>query len=106
MQSMNHSPEAISTRPFVLNDMPTAATVGKLQTDLAVMVEDAEKKKETAEGIAEVVSREKAVVEVETAKAQKEAAIVAIVEKVNWMNSLTKGEDRFSNFSQPAWYKR
>jgi len=62
-----------------LND--TAATVGKLQTDLAVMVEDAEKKKETAEGIAEVVSREKAVVEVETAKAQKEAAIVAIVEK-------------------------
>jgi dynein heavy chain len=62
-----------------LND--TAAVVGKLQTDLAVMVEDAEKKKETAEGIAEVVSREKAIVEVETAKAQKEAEVVAIVEK-------------------------
>jgi len=59
----------------------TAALVGKLQTDLAVMVEDAEKKKETAEGIAEVVSREKAIVEVETDKAQKEAALVAIVEK-------------------------
>lgn len=31
--------------------------VSKLQTDLAVMVEDAEKKKETAEGIAEVRDR-------------------------------------------------
>ena len=59
----------------------TAAVVGKLQVDLAVMVEDAEKKKETAEGIAEVVSREKAIVEVETDKAQKEAALVAIVER-------------------------
>ena len=59
----------------------TALVVAKLQTDLAVMVEDAEKKKETAEGIAEVVSREKAIVEIETEKAQKEAAVVAEVEK-------------------------
>lgn len=58
----------------------TAKVVSKLQVDLAVMVEDAEKKKETAEGIAEVVSKEKAIVEVETEKAQKEAALVAIVE--------------------------
>lgn len=59
----------------------TSVVVGKLLIDVAVMVEDAEKKKETADGIAEVVSREKAIVEIETEKAQKEAAVVAVVER-------------------------
>ena len=42
----------------------TAKSVAQLQTDLAIMVEAAEKKKEVSEGIAEVVAREKAIVEV------------------------------------------
>lgn len=42
-----------------------------------IKLEDAEQKKTVAEGIAENVSREKAVVEVETAKAQVQAEQVA-----------------------------
>lgn len=42
-----------------------------------VKLEDAEQKKTVAEGIAENVSREKAIVEVETAKAQVQAEQVA-----------------------------
>lgn len=42
-----------------------------------VKLEDAEQKKTVAEGIAETVSREKAIVEVETAKAQVQAEQVA-----------------------------
>lgn len=44
---------------------------------LQVKLEDAEQKKTVAEGIAETVSREKAIVEVETAKAQVQAEQVA-----------------------------
>lgn len=46
-------------------------------TSLQVKLEDAEQKKTVAEGIAETVSREKAVVEVETSKAQVQAEQVA-----------------------------
>lgn len=42
-----------------------------------IKLEDAEQKKTVAEGIAENVSREKAIVEVETAKAQVQAEQVA-----------------------------
>lgn len=42
-----------------------------------IKLEDAEQKKTVAEGIAETVSREKAIVEVETAKAQVQAEEVA-----------------------------
>lgn len=44
---------------------------------LQIKLEDAEQKKTVAEGIAENVSREKAIVEVETAKAQVQAEQVA-----------------------------
>lgn len=44
---------------------------------LQVKLEDAEQKRTVAEGIAENVSREKAIVEVETAKAQVQAEQVA-----------------------------
>ena len=59
----------------------TAESVEQLKKDLAIMVEAAEKKKEVSEGIAEVVAREKAIVEVETAKAQEEAKIVAVIQE-------------------------
>lgn len=42
-----------------------------------IKLEDAEQKKTVAEGIAENVSREKAIVEVETSKAQVQAEQVA-----------------------------
>lgn len=42
-----------------------------------IKLEDAEQKKTVAEGIAETVSKEKAIVEVETAKAQVQAEQVA-----------------------------
>lgn len=56
-----------------LNDGTTAATCFTPQ----IKLEDAEQKKTVAEGIAETVSREKAIVEVETAKAQVQAEQVA-----------------------------
>lgn len=61
----------------------TSESVAKLEETLKVMLEDAAKKKETAEGIAEVVAKEKASVEEETAKAQIEKEEVArIAEEV------------------------
>ena len=47
----------------------TGEAVAQLKIDLAIMVEDATGKAATADGIAEVVGREKAIVEEETAKA-------------------------------------
>ena len=48
----------------------TADAVATIASELAVMLEEADQKKTVAEGIAEVVSKEKAIVEIETAKAQ------------------------------------
>ena len=55
----------------------TSESVAKLEEDLKVMLEDAAAKKEKAEGIAEVVAKEKASVEVESAHAQAESELVA-----------------------------
>ena len=55
----------------------TAAAVTQIEIDLKVSLEEADQKKTVSEGIAEVVSKEKAIVEVETAKAQIQAKDVA-----------------------------
>ena len=59
----------------------TSESVAKLEEDLKVMLEDAAAKKEKAEGIAEVVAKEKASVEVESAHAQTESEHVAKIQK-------------------------
>jgi dynein heavy chain len=51
----------------------TAEAVHQIEADLKISLEDADQKKTVAEGIADVVSKEKAIVEVETAKAQVQA---------------------------------
>eukprot|EP01033_Poteriospumella_lacustris_P002495 gene2501-1816_t len=58
----------------------TAEAVTKIEADLKVSLEEADQKRSVAEGIAEVVSKEKAIVEVETAKAQVQAREVAIIQ--------------------------
>lgn len=58
----------------------TKEAVTKIEEDLKVSLEEADQKKTVAEGIAEDVAREKAVVEVETAKAQVEAEQVAKIQ--------------------------
>jgi dynein heavy chain, axonemal len=58
----------------------TAEGVTKIEADLKVSLEEADEKRSVAEGIAEVVSKEKAIVEVETAKAQVQAKEVAIIQ--------------------------
>jgi len=58
----------------------TAAAVTQIAQDLGVSLEEADQKRTVAEGIAEVVSKEKAIVEVETAKAQIQAADVAKIQ--------------------------
>lgn len=50
----------------------TGESVTKTEEDLKIKLEEAEKKKTVAEGIAETVAREKAVVEIETEKARGE----------------------------------
>jgi dynein heavy chain len=61
----------------------TAEAVGKIEEDLKVSLEEADIKKTTAEGIAEVVSKEKAIVEVETANGEaEEIKVVAIQNEV------------------------
>ena len=50
----------------------TGEAVTKIEEDLKIKLEEAEKKKTVAEGIAETVAREKAVVEIETDKARGE----------------------------------
>ena len=59
----------------------TSESVSKLEETLKIMLEDAAIKKKTAEGIAEVVAREKASVEEETSKAQIEKEEVARIAK-------------------------
>mmetsp|Transcript_14602 Transcript_14602/g.45793 ORF Transcript_14602/g.45793 Transcript_14602/m.45793 type:complete len:4603 (+) Transcript_14602:85-13893(+) len=59
----------------------TADAVAEIEAGLKITLEDAEVKKTKAEGIAEVVGKEKAFVEGETAKAEKEAALVAVIQK-------------------------
>lgn len=51
----------------------TSESVAKLEEDLKVMLDDAATKKETAEGIAEVVAKEKSIVEEQTTNAQIES---------------------------------
>jgi dynein heavy chain len=58
----------------------TAAAVTNIEADLKVSLEEADQKRSVAEGIAEVVSKEKAIVEVETAKAQIQAKEVATIQ--------------------------
>ena len=58
----------------------TALAVTQIEADLKVSLEEADQKKTVAEGIAEVVSKEKAIVEVETAKAQVQAKDVAQIQ--------------------------
>ncbi|KAK7241082.1 dynein light chain binding protein [Aureococcus anophagefferens] len=59
----------------------TSDAVTEIEASLKITLEDAEQKKTKAEGISEVVSKEKAIVEVETAGAEQEAAKVAVVQK-------------------------
>jgi dynein heavy chain len=58
----------------------TADAVEQIEADLRVALEEAEKKKITSEGIAETVSKEKAIVEVETSAAEEEAAKTKIIQ--------------------------
>ena len=61
----------------------TAAAVSQIESDLVISLAEADVKKTVSEGIAEVVSKEKAIVEVETAKAQVQAKdVAAIAEEV------------------------
>jgi dynein heavy chain len=59
----------------------TATAVTQIEADLKISLEEADQKRTVAEGIAEVVSKEKAVVEVETAKAQVQAKEVAVIQE-------------------------
>lgn len=59
----------------------TAEAVTQIEADLKVSLEEADQKKTVSEGIAEVVSKEKAIVEVETAKAQVQAKEVAQIQE-------------------------
>jgi len=59
----------------------TAAAVTRIEADLKISLEEADQKRTVAEGIAEVVSKEKAIVEVETAKAQVKAKEVAQIQE-------------------------
>jgi dynein heavy chain len=76
----------------------TAAAVTNIEADLKVSLEEADQKRSVAEGIAEVVSKEKAIVEVETAKAQVQAKEVAVIQsdvmekQRNTENDLAKAE--------------
>ena len=59
----------------------TASAVTQIEADLKISLEEADQKRTVAEGIAEVVSKEKAIVEVETAKAQLQATEVAQIQE-------------------------
>jgi len=58
----------------------TAEAVTKIEEDLKIKLEEADKKRTVAEGIAETVSRERAVVEVESEKARVESEEVAKIQ--------------------------
>jgi dynein heavy chain len=59
----------------------TAESVVRIEENLKVDLEAAAEKKMNAEGIAEVVTKERAVVEVETEKGEKEAVRVGAIQK-------------------------
>jgi len=59
----------------------TAAAVTQIEADLKISLEAADQKRTVSEGIAEVVSKEKAIVEMETAKAQGVARGVAKIQE-------------------------
>eukprot|EP01041_Mallomonas_annulata_P001785 gene1785-3464_t len=59
----------------------TSEAVTQIEADLKISLEEADQKRTVSEGIAEVVSREKAIVEVETAKAQVQAKEVAQIQE-------------------------
>ena len=71
----------------------TAAAVTNIEADLKVSLEEADQKRTVAEGIAEVVSKEKAIVEVETAKAQVQAKEVAVIQADVMEKQRTTEED-------------
>lgn len=58
----------------------TAEAVTQIEADLKISLEEADQKRTVAEGIAEVVSKEKAIVEFETEKAQVKAREVAVIQ--------------------------
>ena len=58
----------------------TASAVTQIEADLKISLEEADAKRIVSEGIAEVVAKEKAIVEVETAKAQVKAKEVQIIQ--------------------------
>jgi dynein heavy chain len=58
----------------------TAEAVTQIEADLKISLEEADQKRTVAEGIAEVVSKEKAIVEVETEKAQVKAKEVSVIQ--------------------------
>ncbi|CAM9154970.1 unnamed protein product, partial [Ectocarpus fasciculatus] len=74
-ESQDNAIERLTTGLHKLRETKDAVT--SLEEDLKINLEDAEQKKTVAERIAETVSREKAIVEVETAKAQVQAEQVA-----------------------------
>jgi dynein heavy chain, axonemal len=59
----------------------TAEIVGRLEEDLKVRLDAAEIEKEKAEGMAETVAKEKAIVEVEEGKAREEAAKCGVIQE-------------------------
>ena len=59
----------------------TAAAVTQIEADLKISLEEADQKRAVAEGIAENVSKEKAIVEEETAKAQQKSKEVKVIQE-------------------------
>ena len=59
----------------------TAEIVSKLEDDLKIRLDAAEIEKEKAEGMAETVAKEKAIVEVEEGKAREEAAKCGVIQE-------------------------
>ena len=59
----------------------TAAAVTQIEADLKISLEEADQKRSIAEGIAETVSKEKSIVEEETAKAQQKSKEVKVIQE-------------------------
>ncbi|KAJ8613144.1 hypothetical protein CTAYLR_004792 [Chrysophaeum taylorii] len=70
----------ISSFILLLRLNPSEAVVS-IEQNLKITLDDAEQKKTVAEGIAETVSKEKAIVEIETAKAEEEQKNVSIIQR-------------------------
>jgi len=78
-KSADHAIDRLANGLQKLRD--TAKAVTQIEADLKISLEEADQKRTVAEGIAEVVSKEKAIVEVETAKAQIQAKEVAQIQE-------------------------